>query len=101
MEYQEPIDVTVTPENCRYDPDDERWLNQIRDLYTELRDEVPGYRVESQAVPGTKGIIESVVLALGSAGAFSAAVTCFKAWLARDKWRRLVVSWIHDGREER
>jgi hypothetical protein len=95
------IDVVVTAESGRYHASDERWLDQVRVLHADLRTEVPGFRIESAVVPGTKGAVDSVILALGSAGAFSSAVTCFKAWLARDKSRRIVVTWTQDGQEER
>jgi Effector Associated Constant Component 1 len=94
------IDVVVTAESSRYDASDERWLDQVRDLHADLRTEVPGFRIESVVVPGKKGVVDSVILALGSAGAFSSAVACFKAWLARDKSRRITLTWTQDGREE-
>jgi hypothetical protein len=95
------IDVVVTAESGRYHASDERWLDQVRVLHADLRTEVPGFRIESAVVPGTKGAVDSGILALGSAGAFSSAVTCFKAWLARDKSRRIVVTWTQDGQAER
>ncbi|MFG1610199.1 hypothetical protein [Actinoplanes sp. NPDC049265] len=94
-------DVVVSTDSARYDVNDERWAAQTRDLLDELRREVPGYRVESTVAPGTKGTADSVILALGSAGTLSAAAACFKAWLARDRTRRVVLSWERDGRQER
>ncbi|MGI9022457.1 MAG: hypothetical protein ACR2HV_04355 [Acidimicrobiales bacterium] len=40
-----------------------------------------------------------MILALGSAGAFTASVEYLRAWLGRDKSRSLEVSWSADGEE--
>src|SRR5262249_26715199 len=93
--------VTVTAESDRYDADDDRWLAQVSDLFADLRRDVVGYRVESTRVAGTKGVVDAVILALGSAGAFSAAGRWRKAWLVRDKSRRVVVTWTQDNQEQR
>jgi len=54
------------------------------------------------AAPGTKGAVEGVILALGSANAFLAAVQCFRAWLQRGRSRHLEITWTtEDGREEK
>jgi hypothetical protein len=95
------IEVVMSVESDRYDTNDDRWLDQVRDLHTDLRAQGTGLRVQSMVVPGTKGSIDTVILALGSAGVFSSAVDCFKGWLAREKSRRIVVTWSHDGRDER
>lgn len=51
-------------------------------------------------MPGTKGGIDVIILALGSAGVFTAAVEFFRAWLQRDRTRSLEVTHTVDGREE-
>lgn len=85
--------------NDQYDPDDERWLDQAGSLYRELcaeadvADVVPG----EQAVPGAKGTVDQLIIALGSAGAFQAAVECFRAWLGRDRDRRINLTWDDAG----
>ena len=95
------VEIAVAANSTRYALDDERWIAQARDLHNDLRANVPGYRVKSDAVPGTMGSVDTVILALGSAGAFTAAVQCFKAWLARDRSRSIEVTWTLDGREHR
>lgn len=90
----------IAPGSERFDADDDRWRKQAGDLYTELRREVDGVERHSTAVPGSKGTIESVILALGSANAFSAAVLCFKAWLQRDRSRFLEITWTNDNGDE-
>ena len=49
--------------------------------------------------PGTKGTVDELIVALGSAGALTAAVECFRAWLQRDKSRSIDVRWDEDGGE--
>jgi hypothetical protein len=88
-----PVELTVLAESSRYDPDDDQWLAQSADLYEALYREVDGFkRVPAPGPAGTKGALDTVIIALGSAGAFTALVDCFRAWLARDKQRRLVVT---------
>ena len=91
----------LEPHSDRFDPDDDRWRSQVRDLYRDLTDEVGSLRREAQPAPGTKGAVDIVILALGSAGAFTATVECLRAWLSRDRSRRLDVAWEVDGRTER
>ena len=50
-------------------------------------------------VPGTKGTIDRLIVALGGAGAFTSMVECFHAWLGRDKSRRIDVRWEEDRAE--
>ena len=91
-----PLRLTVDARNDQYDPDDDRWLDQAIALYQELRtqvDVVPGERT----VPGSKGAIDQLIIALGSAGAFEAVAVCFRSWLARDRDRRIDIEWDEDG----
>lgn len=85
----------------KFDDDDERWQHQKDQLVIELRQEVGTIRHEWTPVAGSKGAVDSLILALGSAGAFKAAVACLRAWLARDRTRRIELSWTVDGREEK
>ena len=96
---QRPFMIAVDPRNDHYDPDDERWQEQVRTLYTDLRGEVEVTRQDSPS-PGAKGMAEQVIIALGSAGAFEAAVTCFRVWLGRDRDRRIELRW-KSGEAER
>jgi hypothetical protein len=92
------FEVEVEPHNEQYDPDDERWREQVATLYTDLHAEV-GTAIREQAVEGTKGSIDQLIIALGSAGAFTAAVDCLRAWLERDRYRRVDVRWSENGAE--
>ncbi|MGH9149319.1 MAG: effector-associated constant component EACC1 [Acidimicrobiales bacterium] len=94
------LELVIEPATDRFDPDDERWHDQVGDLMLGLRKEVGGVRREVTPVDGTKGGVAQVILALGSAGAFTAAVEYFRAWLGRDRTRRLEVSWEVDGERQ-
>lgn len=90
----------MVPGTERFDPDNDAWRSQVADFYAGLRQEVGGLSSTWVAEPGTKGGVESVIVALGSAGAFTAAVEYFRAWLGRDRTRTLQISHTVDGRTE-
>lgn len=92
------VRLSVEPRNDGYDPDDDRWLRQVAGLHSELG-AVTDLERTSRAVPGTRGAVEQVILALGSAGVFSAAVECLRSWLGRDRGRRIDIRWNDDGVE--
>ena len=91
-----PFELMVDPHNDQYDPDDGRWLDQVATLYRALDASVDVARDQRQ-VPGAKGTVDQLVVALGSAGAFQAAVQCFRAWLERDRDRRIDITWDSGG----
>jgi len=96
----EALEVQLSTHSDRFDTSDESWLDQEGELLAALRGEVT-VRRELVAAPGQKGLVEGIILALGSAGAFKAAVDCLRAWLGRDRTRRIELAWTVDGREER
>jgi hypothetical protein len=81
------LEVGLVAINERFDDDDPRWRDQVADLVQELRRETESVQSRRTPVPGTKGTLDQLILALGSAGAFSVAVDVVRAWLARDKHR--------------
>ena len=91
-----PFKLTVDPRNDQYDPDDGRWLDQVSMLYRALDASVDVVRDQRQA-PGAKGAVDQLIVALGSAGAFQAAIECFRAWLDRDRDRRIDITWDSGG----
>lgn len=95
------VELQLTAHSDRFDEGDENWLAQEADLLESLRSEVGGVRRDMTAVPGQKGMVETVIMALGSAGAFKAAVQCLQAWLSRDRTRRIELAWTVDGHEEK
>ena len=89
-ETPDPVLLSIEAVSGRYnDPSDKRWVDQVVDLVDQLRADVGGVRRRREVDPGQKGGLDTLVLALGSAGAFQAAVAIFRAWLARDRSRRL------------
>jgi hypothetical protein len=96
----EAFEVVAVPVTDRYDPEDDRWQDQLRSFYAELRAEVGTVERRSVPVAGTKGSAETIIVALGSAGTFTAAVEFFRSWLKRDKSRSLEISFT-DGDSER
>jgi Effector Associated Constant Component 1 len=94
------LELVVEPRSERFDETDARWRQQVNALVRDLRHEVGGLRTESATIPGAKGATTDVILALGSSGALTAAVTMFKAWLDRDKTRVLDLEWM-DGEQPR
>ena len=93
-----PFEVAVEPRNDGYDPDDDRWRDQVATLYSDLHAQVGTVR-RRRPVEGAKGAVDQLIIALGSAGAISAAVDCFRAWLGRDRDRRIDVRWEENGIE--
>lgn len=85
--------IEIAPESESYAPDDDRWLEQVSAFYDDLRDNGILVREESRPRPGAKGDVSTIILALGSAGAFTAAVAAFKDFLSRERTRSLRVKW--------
>lgn len=73
--------------------DDDRWRSDLFELRQEMERAAPEAVSDGIAAPGTKKGVEliEIIVALGSAGVFSAAVEAFKAWLAaRPSGRRTI-----------
>ncbi|MDQ6796624.1 MAG: hypothetical protein M3011_01135 [Actinomycetota bacterium] len=96
---QGELELRIEPGTSRFDPEDDRWRSQVSQLYSGLHDEVGGLRRDHVSVPGAKGEIANVIIAIGSAGGFTAMAEYLRAWLGRDKSRSLDVSWSADGEE--
>jgi Effector Associated Constant Component 1 len=92
------FEIAIEPRSHEYDDHDDRWRNQVIGLYSELRAQVDAVQ-RSREVPGMKGTLDELIVALGSAGAFTATVECLRAWLGRDRSRRIDVRWDEDGAE--
>ncbi len=94
------LELVIQPRSEKYDPEDDRWREQMSDFFLSLDKEVGDVRREIVPVEGTKGGAASIILALGSAGAFTVTLDYFRAWLNRDKSRRLDISWSVGGQQE-
>lgn len=93
------VELFIVPKSDRYGEDDDRWHDQVNGFWSDLQSEVGGVVVRHTPEPHTKGAIQEVILALGSAGAFRAASDYLRSWLSRDKSRRLEIRWAEDGEE--
>ncbi|AEM84200.1 effector-associated constant component EACC1 [Streptomyces violaceusniger] len=90
------VELTITTGTAKFALEDQRWLDQVATLHAALRGEAGTISRRGVPEPGAKGAVEAVILALGSSGALTAAVACFRTWLARDKTRALTVTWTDD-----
>ncbi|SDI86369.1 hypothetical protein SAMN05444157_0533 [Frankineae bacterium MT45] len=92
------FELAVELRSNDYYPDDERWLSQVNAYRSELHGLVDTH-LQSRPLAGSKGGVDELIVALGSAGAFTAAVESFRAWLGRDRGRRIEVRWDDGGVE--
>ncbi|MFW9780638.1 MAG: hypothetical protein ACFFE8_17480 [Candidatus Heimdallarchaeota archaeon] len=81
------LEIVLDIQSDSFDPSDDRWIAQINELYRDLQSGVGNIRKEVLPQEGRRGGVETIILALGSAGAITAAVEIFKAWLGRDQSR--------------
>lgn len=93
------FELRIEPGSEKFDANDDRWLQQVNTLSSDLQAEIGSVRTEREAVAGHKGGVEALILALGSAGAFTAAIEIFKAWLSRSPDRVLTLTVVRDGKE--
>ena len=94
----EQVELKIEPSSDRFDPLDDRWLEQVDGFAGELDQELGGVERERRPVDGGKGFdLASIVLSLGSAGAFTATVELVKSWLSRDRSRSVRLSWSETG----
>lgn len=89
------VRLIVAPADDYFALDDSRWHDELAELDRELRRNVGDDALVTEPAEGDKGIeLVSIIIALGSAGVFTAAVDAFKAWLAqRPKQRALTVQY--------
>jgi hypothetical protein len=92
------LELAIEPRSDDYDAADDRWRVQVGAFHQELASQVDLVRRGAPA-PGAKGTVDQVIVALGSSGVLTAAVECFRAWLQRDKSRRIDLRWDQDGVE--
>ena len=94
------IEIGLVASSERFDDDDPRWRDQVADLVYELRRQTESVQSRRTSVPGTKGTVDQLILALGSSGAFTLAIDVVRAWLARDKHRSVEMTIIDaEGRQ--
>jgi hypothetical protein len=92
------MEIEIAPGSETFEAQDDRWLTQVAGLYDELRAGGVPVREESTPAPGEKGDISMIIAALGSAGAFTAAITVIQSWLSRERTRHVKIR-VKDGDE--
>lgn len=85
-------EMSIRPRSSAYDASDARWINQVQTLLSSLQVNVGQVRKDVTPVAGQKGGLVEIIVALGSAGAVTAAVEVFKLWLGRDKTRSIDIT---------
>jgi hypothetical protein len=93
------LQLRLTAHSDRFDEHASGWLSQEAELLESLHSQV-SVRRDTVVSAGDKGVVEGIILALGSAGAFNAAVTCLRVWLGRDRTRRIELTWTENGTAE-
>lgn len=95
------MEIELEPSSERFDPNDDRWLAQVAQLMADLRRDVGDVSRQGEARPGMKGVdLGPIIVALGSAGAFTAFTEVIKAFVGRDRGRSVKLSWHLDGKLE-
>ncbi len=94
-------EFSIKPSSSDYDASDARWLAQVETLLGSLKANVGPVRKEVTPVAGQKGGLVDIIVALGSAGAVTAAVEVFRMWLGRDAKRVLDIVTVVDGVEKK
>ncbi|NUT96215.1 MAG: hypothetical protein HOY78_29730 [Saccharothrix sp.] len=95
-----PLEVVVDAHSDQYDPNEPGWRSQLVALRKSLQDaDLDDVRREERPAPGHKAGFEAIVIALGTSGAITAAVEVFRAWLSRDRHRRVRLTFKDGDRE--
>jgi hypothetical protein len=96
-----PLLVSLHAHHDSYDDDHPAFRAQVATLETELLHGVDGARRVSRSVPGTKGAVDELIVALGQAGVLTMTVEMLRVWLRRDRSRSLEIVWTEGGDTQR
>lgn len=83
------LELVLDPQHASLDED--RFGNHVADLTSALKRDVGGVTVRTVPEPGKRGGAPEIILALGTSGAIGATVVVLKAWLDRDKARKISI----------
>ena len=88
-----PIELIVEASSDVLSADDDRWIDEVDRFHRELEDDLGRDVVRRETTPqaGMKGGLASVIVSLGSAGAFTAAAAVFHDWVGRAGDRTITV----------
>lgn len=97
---QATIVVRVDPISSVYDANHIGWRKQASTLSTSLSAaNIGAVRKVGGSADGSKGTLDEVIIALGSAGAITAAVEIFRSWLSRDRSREIKLTIESEGKK--
>lgn len=84
------VEVAIEATSSTFEENDPSWRRQVAALRTSLQQaNIGDLRQEARFTSGHKGTLETLIIALGSSGAITAAVELFKVWTQRDRNRCL------------
>jgi Effector Associated Constant Component 1 len=93
------MELELEASSERFDPLDDRWLDQVAQLVTDLRREVGQTERRSQPKAGVKGIdLGTIFVSLGPASAFTAVAGVIKEFIHRDRGRSVRATWHENGK---
>jgi hypothetical protein len=86
------MDIALAPTSSTRADGDARWREEVTALRRSVADVGP-VRIETEAVPGQKGVVETFIIVLGSAKLIPQFVQLLRVWLERDRHRSVTVTW--------
>ena len=96
-----PLVVSLHAHHDAFDDDHPAFRAQVAQLENEMVREVDEAEVVHHPVPGTKGTVAELVVALGQAGVLTATVEMVRLWLRRDRARSLEIEWTEGDETHR
>lgn len=92
--------LTIIPKSEKYDNNHIGWQEQIYDLRNEFIKTDAESIVEGKKIPNAKGIINDIILGIGSTGILTSVVDIIKAWIIKDPTRKLIIKFSDDEGKE-
>ncbi|MFD0357857.1 hypothetical protein ACFVHW_29605 [Streptomyces sp. NPDC127110] len=97
-----PLDLALSLHSSRFHEHDDNWLEQERELLRDLEAHGVPVRRAGRPADGSKGLADTLVVALTSAAALRTVASCWRAWLQRDRTRSVEITYPEaDGTEQR
>ncbi|MBX2846384.1 MAG: hypothetical protein KTR13_09235 [Saprospiraceae bacterium] len=92
------IEIIIQPISDQFDATDSRWSQQKNVLLKNLQGEASKVEKRVEAVEGMKGGLETLVVTLGPV-VINSVVEVFKAWIGRDKTKKIEIKANVGGKE--
>lgn len=97
-----PVTIEVAPSTAEWGAKNDRWREDLIELRQRLERELPAQVEPAEVEAGKLGLeLIPIVVALGSAGVFTAMVDVFRAWLSERPGRREITAVITGPEGER